>query len=78
MRQPAGPFGAVVFGAIADHGERLEFFIAPASDSCAVHLFDMATKRAPAERVAARTFDKAIEGYPSAAAIETLATSDHK
>ncbi len=39
---------------------------------CAVHLFDMTTKKVFAERVAAPTFEKAIEGYPWAAAIDML------
>ncbi|MGO4785208.1 hypothetical protein ACEN2M_15550, partial [Cryobacterium sp. W22_MBD10_FK3] len=44
MAQPAGPFGAVVFGSIEDHSVRLEFFIEPTTNMCAVHLFDMAAK----------------------------------
>ena len=72
MARPAGPFGAVVFGSIDDHGVRLEFFIEPATDMCAVHLFDMTTKKVFVERVAAPTFEKAIEGYLWAAAIEML------
>ena len=73
MAQAAGPFGAVVFGTIEDHGVRLEFFIEPATNMCAVHLFDMTTKKVLAERVTAPTFEKAIEGYPWDAAIDTLA-----
>ena len=72
MAQPAGPFGAVVFGSINDHAVRLEFFIDPATSMCAVHLFDMTTKKVFAERVAAPTFEKAIEGYPWGAAIDML------
>lgn len=72
MAQPAGPFGAVVFGSIDNHAVRLEFFIEPVTNMCAVHLFDMTTKKVFAERVAAPTFEKAIEGYPWAAAIEML------
>ena len=72
MAQPAGPFGAVVFGSINDHAVRLEFFIDPATSMCAVHLFDMTTKKVLAERVAAPTFEKAIEGYPWGAAIDML------
>ncbi|WP_035880582.1 hypothetical protein [Cryobacterium sp. MLB-32] len=72
MAQPAGPFGAVVFGSIDDHGVRLEFFIDPATNMCAVHLFDMTTKKVLADRVAALTFEKAIEGYLWAAAIDML------
>lgn len=72
MAQPAGPFGAVVFGSIDDHTVRLEFFIEPATNMCAVHLFDTTTKKVFAEQVAAPTFEKAIEGYPWAAAIDML------
>ncbi|TFD06316.1 hypothetical protein [Cryobacterium sp. TMT1-66-1] len=72
MAQPAGPFGAVVFGSIDDHAVRLEFFIEPATTMCAMHLFDMTTKKVFVERVAAPTFEKAIEGYPWAAAIDML------
>ena len=75
MAQPAGPFGAVVFGSIDNHAVRLEFFIEPATTMCAVHLFDMTTKKVFAERVAAPTFEKAIEGYPWAAAIDMLGNS---
>ena len=73
MAQPAGPFGAVVFGSIEDHGVRLEFFIEPATNMCAVHLFDMPAKKVLAERVAVPTFAEAIEAYPWDTAIDTLA-----
>ena len=53
MAQPAGPFGAVVFGAIDDHAVRLEFFIEPATNMCAVNLFDMTTKKVFVERAGA-------------------------
>ena len=69
------PFGAVVFGSIDDHAVRLQFFIEPATNMCAVHLFDMITKKVFAERVAAPTFEKAIEGYPWAVAIDMLGIS---
>ena len=75
MAQPAGPFGAVVFGTIDDHAVRMDFFLEPATNMCAVHLFDMATKKVFVERVAAPTFEKAIEGYPWAAAIDMLGIS---
>jgi hypothetical protein len=72
MAQAAGPFGAVVFGSIEGRGARLEFFVEPATNLCAVHLFDMTAQKVLAERVAAPTFENAIEGYPWAAAIAAL------
>lgn len=72
MAQPAGPFGAVVFGSIEDHGVRLEFFIEPGTNMCAVHLFDMTAKKVLAERVTAPTFHEAIDAYPWDVAINTL------
>jgi hypothetical protein len=72
MAQPAGPFGAVVFGSIEGHAVRLEFFVDPETDRCAVHLFDMTAKKVLAEQVPAATFEKAIEGYPWDAAIDAL------
>ncbi|ANP74899.1 hypothetical protein PA27867_3993 (plasmid) [Cryobacterium arcticum] len=72
MAQPAGPFGAVVFGSIEGHGVRLEFFIEPATNMCAVHLFDMTAKKVLVERVTAPTFPEAIEAYPWDVAINTL------
>jgi hypothetical protein len=73
MAQPAGPFGSVVFGSVEGHGVRLEFFVDPETDRCAVHLFDMTAKKVLAEQVPAATFERAIEGYPWDAAIEALA-----
>jgi hypothetical protein len=72
MAQPAGPFGAAVFGSIDDHAMRLEFFTEPATNLCAVHLSDMTTKKVFAKRVAAPTCEKAIQGYPWPAAIDML------
>lgn len=72
MAQPAGPFGAVVFGSIEDHGVRLEFFIERGTNMCAVHLFDMTAKKVLVERVTAPTFPEAIEAYPWDVAISTL------
>jgi hypothetical protein len=65
MAQPAGPFGAVVFGSIEGEAVRLEFAVDPVTDACMVHLFDMTAKNILAERAAASTFESAIEGYPS-------------
>lgn len=72
MAQPAGPFGAVVFGSIEDHSVRLEFFIEPTTNMCAVHLFDMAAKKVLVERVTAPTFAEAIEAYPWDVAMNVL------
>ncbi|MEC5150575.1 hypothetical protein [Cryobacterium sp. GrIS_2_6] len=76
MAQPAGPFGAVVFGSIEDHGVRLEFFIEPAANMCAVHLSDMTAKKVLADRVTAPTFPEAIEAYPWEVALDTLGIFD--
>ena len=73
MAQPAGPFGAIVFGSIEDHSVRLEFSADPATNTCAVQLFDMTAKQVLAERVAAPTFEAAIEAYPWDMAIDALA-----
>lgn len=72
MAQPAGPFGAVVFGSIEDHGVRLEFSANPATNTCAVQLFDMAKKKVLADRVEAPTFPDAINAYPWNAAIDAI------
>jgi len=75
MAQPAGPFGAVVFGSIEDHGVRPEFFIEPAANMCAVHLSDMTAKKVLADRVTAPTFPAAIEAYPWEVALASLPAS---
>lgn len=72
MAQPAGPFGVLVFGSIEDHSVRLEFFADPATSTCSVQLFDMATKKVLADRVAAATFPEAIAAYIWDAAIDAL------
>lgn len=72
MAQAAGPFGAIVFGSIEDHSVRLEFSADPATNTCAVQLFDMTAKQVLAERVAAPTFEAAIEAYAWNAAIDAL------
>ncbi|SEN91602.1 hypothetical protein [Cryobacterium luteum] len=72
MAQPAGPFAAIVFGTIEDHGVRLEFFTAPLTSACAVHLFDMTAKKILTEWVTTPTFATAIETYPWDLAINTL------
>jgi hypothetical protein len=73
MAQPAGPFGALVFGSIEDHSVRLEFSADPVTNTCAVQLFDMTTKKVLADRVAAATFPEAIAAYPWDGAINSLA-----
>lgn len=73
MAQPAGSFGAIVFGSIEDHSVRLEFSADPATNTCAVQLFDMTTKKVLADRVAAATFPEAIAAYPWDRAINSLA-----
>jgi hypothetical protein len=72
MAQPAGPFGAVVFGSVEGEAVRLEFAVDPVTDMCMVHLFDMTAKKILAERVTAPTFERAIESYPWEAAIAAL------
>jgi hypothetical protein len=72
MAQPAGPFGAVVFGSIEDHSVRLEFSTDPATNTCSLNLFGMTARRVLAERVTAPTFPEAIEAYPWAAAMDAL------
>lgn len=72
MAQPAGPFGAIVFGSIEDHSVRLEFFIEPKTNMWAVHLFDMTAKKVLVERVTAPIFPEAIEAYPWDVAINAL------
>ncbi|WP_146069315.1 hypothetical protein [Cryobacterium sp. Y11] len=76
MARPAGPFSAVVFGSIEDHGVRLEFFTDPSTNMCAVHLFDMNTKKVLAERATAPTFLEAITAYPWDIAMDALGPSD--
>ncbi|WP_146072775.1 hypothetical protein [Cryobacterium sp. Y62] len=75
MSQPGGPFGAVVFGSIEDHGVRLEFSADPATNMCALVLFGMTARRVLAERVAAPTFPEAIAAYPWAATLDALDAS---
>lgn len=73
MAQPAGPFGAVVFGSIDDHTVRLELSIEPETRRCAVRLFDMNAKKVLSEECTAPTFEEAIETYLWDAAIGALA-----
>ena len=75
MAQAAGPFGAVVFGSIDGHAVRLEFSVEPATNRCAVLLFDMTAKEVLAARASAQSFPEAIEAYSWAAAIDRLALS---
>ncbi|TFC01515.1 hypothetical protein E3O42_10405 [Cryobacterium adonitolivorans] len=72
MAQPAGPFGAVVFGSIEGHSVRLEFSTDPATNTCSLNLFGMTARRVLAERVTAPTFPEAIEAFPWAAAMDAL------
>ena len=72
MSKPTGPSGAVVFGSVEGHGVRLDFFIEPVFDTCAVQLCDQSTKEVLAERTTARTFNEAINAYPWTAAIAAL------
>jgi hypothetical protein len=76
MAQPAGPFGAVVFGAVEDHGVRLDFSADPATNMCALIVFDMAAKKVLVERVAAPTFRETIEAYPWSIAIDKLVSRE--
>nr|WP_181716160.1 hypothetical protein [Cryobacterium sp.] len=55
---------------------RLEFFIEPTANTCAVHLFDMTAKKVLAERTAAPTFPEAIAAYPWEVALNTLGFFD--
>ncbi|WP_035880143.1 hypothetical protein [Cryobacterium sp. MLB-32] len=71
--QAAGPFGAIVFGSIDGHRVRLEFSVDPATNTCAVQLFDLALKEVLAERTLAPTFGEAIESYAWAGVSDSLA-----
>ena len=71
MAKPTGPFSAVVFGSIEGQQVRLDFLTEPATSMCAVVL--VGKEEALPDRSAAPTFEKAIEVYPWAAAIDTLA-----
>jgi hypothetical protein len=71
MIKPTGPFGVVVFGSIDDHRVRLDFSTEPATGMCVVSL--VGKEEALPDRSAAPTFEGAIQAYPWAAAIDTLA-----
>jgi hypothetical protein len=72
MSQPAGPFSTIALGSIEGHHLRLDFLIEPATDMCAVRLFDLRKNDSPAPQVAAPTFEEAIEKYAWAEALEAL------
>lgn len=76
MAQPAGPFGAVVFGSVEDHGVRMDFSTDPATNMCALSVFDMAEKEVLAERVTAPTFPEAIEAFAWSIAIDELVSRE--
>ncbi|ANP74804.1 hypothetical protein [Cryobacterium arcticum] len=79
--RPAGPFGVVVFGSIDQHHVRLELSADPTTNTCVVQLFDLTAKKVLVERVAAPTFQEAIEAYAWAEAIDALTLSgepDHE
>jgi hypothetical protein len=71
MTKPTGPFSAVVFGSIDGHHVRLDFSTDPATSMCVVSL--VSKEEALPDRSAALTFEGAIQAYPWAAAIDTLA-----
>jgi hypothetical protein len=71
MAKPTGPFSAVLFGSIDGHHVRLDFSTDPATSMCVVSL--VSKEEALPDRSAAPTFEGAIQAYPWAAAIDTLA-----
>jgi hypothetical protein len=70
MAKPTGPFSAVVFGSIDGHHVRMDFSTEPATDMCVVVL--VGKEESLPARSAAPTFERAIEAYSWAAAIDAL------
>lgn len=70
MAKPTGPFSAVVFGSIDGHHVRLDFSTEPTTGMCVVVL--VSKEDTLPDRIAAPTFEGAIEAYPWAASIDTL------
>jgi hypothetical protein len=72
--KPTGPFSAVVYGTIDGHRVHLDFSTEQGTNMCVVAL--VSREGALPEPSAAPTFEKAIEAYSWAAAIDAPALAD--
>jgi hypothetical protein len=72
--KPTGPFSAVVYGTIDGHRVHLNFSTEQGTNMCVVAL--VSKEEALPKPSAAPTFEKAIEAYSWAAAIDALALAD--
>jgi hypothetical protein len=76
MAKPAGPFGAMVFGSIDGHSVRMDLNVEPTTRLCGIHVVDPRSKELLAERVAAPSFEDAIEQYSWDDVLEAISLYD--